>query len=53
MSLKQSLKEKRCSLHDEFIGESVNDIIIKIQNNAEVAVKIAAGEPISLVSHHA
>jgi hypothetical protein len=25
-SLKQSLKEKRCSLQDGFVGESVNDI---------------------------
>jgi len=53
VSLKQSLKEKRCSLHDGFIGESVNDIIINIQNNSDAVVKIEAGEPICLLSHHA
>lgn len=53
VSLKQSLKEKRCSLQDGFIGESVNDVIITIQNNADVAVTIQAGESICLLSHHA
>ena len=36
MSVKQSLKEKRCSLQDGFVGEHVNDITITIQNNAAV-----------------
>ena len=51
--LKQSLQGKRCSLQDGFIGESVNDIILTIQNNVQVAVTIGAGESICLVLHRA
>jgi hypothetical protein len=53
VSLKQGLKEKRCSFQDGFVGESVNDVFITIQNNADVAVKVQAGESICLLLHHA
>ena len=51
VSLRQSLKEKRCSLQDGTIAESVNDIIVTIQNNSEVAVNIDEGESLCFVTH--
>jgi hypothetical protein len=51
VSLRQSLKEKRCSLQDGFIAESVDDIIVTIQNNSDVAVNIVEGECLCFVTH--
>jgi len=53
VSLRQTLKEKRCSLQDGFVAESVDNIIITIQNNSDVAVNIEAGESLCFVSHQA
>ena len=41
VSLKHDLKLQRCSIHNETLLESVNDIVITIQNNSakEVVVK--------------
>lgn len=50
ISLRQSLKEKKCSLHDGFVAESVDDIIVTIQNNSDVAVNIAKGESLCFVA---
>ena len=41
--LRQSLKETRCSLQDGIIAESVDDIIVTIQNHSDVAVDIVKG----------
>jgi hypothetical protein len=51
VSHRQTLKEKRCSLQDGFIAESVDDIIITIQNNSDAVVNIEAGESLCFVSH--
>ena len=51
VSLRQRLKEKKCSLQDGFVAESVDDIIVKIQNNSDVAVNIAEGESLCFVAH--
>ena len=51
VSLRQSLKEKRCSLQDGFVAESVDDIIVTIQNNSDVAVIIVAGESLCFIAH--
>ena len=51
VSLKQSLKEKRCSLQDGIIAESVDDIIVTIQNNSKDAVNIVEGESLCFVTH--
>ena len=51
VSLKQSLKEKKCSLQDGIIAESVDDIIVTIQNNSDVAVDIVEGESLCFVTH--
>lgn len=36
ISLKQELKIKRCSLQDGVVAETVDDIIVTIQNNSDV-----------------
>ena len=51
VSLKQSLKEKKCSLQDGIIAESVDDIIVTIQNNSKDAVNIVEGESLCFVTH--
>lgn len=51
VSLRQSLKEKRCSLQDGFVAESVDDIIVTIQNNSETAVNIVEGESLCFITH--
>lgn len=51
VALRQSLKIKRCSLQDGFVAESVDDMIITIQNNSDVPVNIVAGESLCFVSH--
>jgi hypothetical protein len=50
ISLKQELKIKRCSLQDGVVAESVDDIIVTIQNNSEVAVNIVEGESLCFVA---
>ena len=50
VSLRQGLKEKKCSLQDGFVAESVDDIIVTIQNNSDVAVNIAEGESLCFVA---
>ena len=50
VSLKQNLKEKRCSLLDGIIAESVDDIIVTIQNNSDVAVDIVKGDSLCFLS---
>ena len=51
VSLRQSLKEQRCSLQDGFVAESVDDIIVTIQNNSDTAVNITEGESLCFVAH--
>lgn len=51
VSLRQTLKEKRCSLQDGFVAESVDNIIVTIQNNSDNVVNISAGESLCFVSH--
>lgn len=51
VSLRQTIKEMRCSLQDGFIAESVENIIITIQNNSDVIVNIAAGDSLCIVTH--
>lgn len=52
ISLRQDLKSKRLSLQDGFVAESVEDIIVTIQNNSDVPVNIAAGDSLCLVAHN-
>jgi hypothetical protein len=42
-SLRQELKYKRCSIQNETILESVDDIIITIQNNSQNTINIKEG----------
>ena len=51
VSLRQTLKEKKCSLQDGFVAESVDDIIVTIQNNSDTAVVISEGESLCLLTH--
>jgi hypothetical protein len=48
-SLKQDLKIKRCSLQDGVVSETVDDIIVTIQNNSDTAVTINAGDSLCFV----
>ena len=50
-SLKQDLKYKRCSLQNETILESVDDIIITIQNNSDAAIVISENTPLCFVHY--
>lgn len=50
ISLKQELKIKKCSLQDGVVAESVDDIIVTIQNNSDVAVNIVEGESLCFVA---
>jgi hypothetical protein len=49
ISLRQDLKIKRLSLHNGVVSESVDDIIITIQNNSDEAVTVNAGESLCFV----
>ncbi len=49
VSLKQDLKIKRCSLQDGVVSETVDDIIVTIQNNSDTAVTINAGDSLCFV----
>ena len=51
VSLRQDLKYLRCSLHNETILESVDDIIIKIQNNSNIVVTIDEGRPLCYIHY--
>ena len=50
VSLRQHLKVKRCSLHDGFVAEPVDDIIVTIQNNSDVAVTILEGDSLCFIA---
>jgi hypothetical protein len=49
VSLRQDLKIKRLSLQDGVVSETVDDIIVTIQNNSDVAVTINAGDSLCYV----
>jgi hypothetical protein len=49
VSLKQTLKIKRCSLQDGVVSETVDDIIVTIQNNSDNEVTINAGDSLCFV----
>ena len=51
VSLKQDLKYLRCSLQNETILESVDDIIITIQNNSNTVVVIDEGRPLCYIHY--
>jgi hypothetical protein len=50
VSLRQNLKVKRCSLHDGFVAEPVDDIIVTIQNNSDDAVTILKGDSLCFIA---
>lgn len=50
ISLRQDLKEKRCSLQDGTVCEDVDDIIITIQNNSDSPVRINEGDSLCYVT---
>ena len=50
-SLKQELKYKKCCLLNETILESVDDIIITIQNNSDTPVEIERNTPFCYVHY--
>lgn len=49
VSLKQSLKIKRCSLQDGVVSETVDDIIVTIQNSSDAGVIVNAGESMCFI----
>lgn len=49
VSLKQDLKVKRLSLQDGVVSETVDDIIVTIQNNSDTAVTVNAGDSMCYV----
>ena len=49
VSLKQDLKIKRCSLQDGVVSETVDDIIVTIQNNSDTVVTINARDSLCFV----
>lgn len=49
VALKQSLKIKRCSLQDGVVSETVDDIIVTIQNNSDAEVTINAGDSMCVI----
>jgi hypothetical protein len=51
ISLRQDLKEKRCSLQDGAVSEDVDNIIITIQNNSDCPVIINEGDSLCYVTH--
>lgn len=52
VSLRQELKQKRCSLQDGTISEDVDDIIITIQNNSDSVVTINEGDSLCYVNYY-
>jgi len=52
VSLRQSIKERRCSLQDGEVSEDVvDDIIVSIQNNSDSLVTINGGESLCYVNY--
>ena len=51
VSLKQDIKYKRCSLQNEAVLESVDDIIITVQNNSDDSVSINAGDVLGFIHY--
>lgn len=51
ISLRQNIKQQRCSLQDGTVSEDVDDIIITIQNNSEVAIEIKEGDSLCYVNY--
>ena len=49
VSLKQYLKVKRCSLQDGVVSETVDDVIVTIQNNSDTPVTINGGDSLCFV----
>jgi len=52
VSLRQELKQKRCSLHDGTVSEDVDDIIITIQNNSDSIITILEGDSLCYVNYY-
>jgi hypothetical protein len=52
ISLKQDLKQKRLSLQDGTVSEGVEDIIVNIQNNSDLAVTITEGHSFCFVNYY-
>ena len=52
ISLKQELKYRKCSIHNETILESVDHIIITIQNNSSNPLPIDENIPLCFVHYH-
>ncbi len=52
VSLKQDLKVKRCSLQDGVVSETVDDVIITIQNNSDTPVTISKGDPLCFLGRY-
>jgi dUTPase len=50
ISLRQDLKEKRCSLQDGTVCEDVDNVIITIQNNSDSPVRINEGDSLCYVT---
>jgi hypothetical protein len=54
VSLKQELKQKRCSLQDGIVAlaEVIDDIIVTMQNNSEYEVIINEGDSLFYVNYY-
>src|SRR6218665_41843 len=52
VSLRQVIKEKRCSLQDGTISKDVEDIVITIQNNSKSVVNIDKGDSLCYINYH-
>jgi hypothetical protein len=52
VSLRQDIKEKRCSLQDGTVSEDVEDIIITIQNNFDCIVTINEGDSLCYINYY-
>jgi len=52
VSLRQAIKEKRCSLQDGTISEDVEDIVVTIQNNSDSVVIINEGNSLCYINYH-
>jgi len=51
ISLRQYIKEKRCSLQNAIVSENVDDIIITIQNYSDSDVTIQSGDSLCYVNY--
>ena len=52
VSLRQEIKQMKCSLQDGTVSEDVDDIIITIQNNSASEVKINEGDSLCYVNYY-